>query len=466
MQSWAAEELKYVQLGDERLNQRLIKMVETFAGNPECSVPQACKTWASTRASYIFWDNQKVKPEDIILAHKKSTVERIQEQEIQGNNTILAIQDTTNIDFTKHPKTKGLGHLDHPFTSGLKVHSCLTVSLDGVPQGIIYQKVWARDKKTKGKKHQRRKLETKDKESQRWLDTLKATEESIPEGIKVITVADREADIYDFFAMPRKEGSDLLIRVSYNRGVEDEAKYLWDAVRKSPILGQVDVEVGRKGDQPSRYATLNVSISHLSIKAPKNRKGNLPSIPVYIVLAEEVNPPVGVKPLCWLLLATFPVVNFADAIRCIQYYSYRWLIERYHFVLKSGCGVEKLQLEEASRIHRALATYCIVAWHLLWLTYEARYNPDLPCDRVLETHEWQSLYCSIHNTAIPPTKPPSIHDAVLWIAKLGGFLGRKCDGEPGVKTIWRGICSLHHISSTWKLAHSIRPTARLILVDT
>ena len=273
----------------------------------------------------------------------------------------------------------------------------------------------------------------------------------------MITVADREADIYDLFAMPRREGVHLLIRVSYNRRVDHEAKYLWEAIRESPVIGKVEVEVGRRGDQPSRYALLSVRIAKLSIKAPKDRKGKLPDIPVHMVLAEEENPPPGVKPLCWPLLATFPVTSFQDAIDCIEYYGYRWLVERYHFVLKSGCGVEKLQLEDASRIHRAFATYCIVAWRLLWLTYEARYNPDLPCDRVLETHEWQSLYCTTHNTPIPPAKPPSLRDAVLWIAKLGGFLGRKCDGEPGVKTIWRGMSSLHYIASTWKLLHTTYP---------
>lgn len=141
----------------------------------------------------------------------------------------------------------------------------------------------------------------------------------------------------------------------------------------------------------------------------------------------------------------------------MEYYSYRWLIERYHFVLKSGCGLEKLQLETAERIHRALATYCIVAWRLLWLTYEARHNPDSPCDRVLEAHEWQSLYCTTHQTSIPPVTPPSLHDAVLWTAKLGGFLARKGDGEPGVKTIWRGLRRLHDIANTWQLLQTTHP---------
>jgi len=362
MQSWATQELRHVELGDARLNRRLVKVVEDLAGQPEASVPQACGDWAATKGAYRLWDNGKVKPDSILSAHEQSTVDRL-----QGQDTILAIQDTTDLDFTHHPATGGLGHLDRPWLQGLKVHSCLAVSTEGVPQGFIYQKAWARDPKTVGKKHKRRQLETKDKESQRWLDTLSASEEAVPEGIEVITVADREADIYDLFAHPRREGSHLLIRIAYNRRVEHEAKheakYLWDAVGESPVLGEVTVELGRKGNQAPREATLTIRIAGLSICPPQNRKGraSLPSIPVYMVLAKEENPPSGVKPVCWLLLATFPVKTFQDAVRCVKYYSYRWLIERYHFVLKSGCGLEKLQLETAERLHRALATYSIVA---------------------------------------------------------------------------------------------------------
>jgi hypothetical protein len=467
MQSWATQELRQVQLGDTRLDNRLVKIVEDLSSHPESSVPQASGDWASTKGAYRFWDNDKVEPDAIIHAHTLSTLERL-----SGEDIVLNIQDTTDLNFTHHPSKQGMGHLDHPAAKGLKVHSCLLVSEQGVPQGVIYQKVWARDPKTLGKKHKRKKLETKDKESQRWLDALSDSQEAIPSDKQVITIADREADIYDLFALPRREGSHLLIRMSYNRCVESEtheAKYLWDAVRESPILGEATVEIERRGNQAAREATVAIRVAQLSIRPPANRsdKASLSPVPVYMVLAEEYDPPSGVKPVCWLLLATFPVETFEDAIRCLRYYGYRWLIERYHFVLKSGCGLEKLQLETADRIHRALATYIVVSWRLLWLTYEARYNPDSSCDRVLETYEWQSLYCTTHKTPISPITPPSLHEAVVMIAKLGGFLARKGDGQPGVKVIWRGLRRLHDIASTWQLLHATHhSSATPNIVDT
>ena len=146
----------------------------------------------------------------------------------------------------------------------------------------------------------------------------------------------------------------------------------------------------------------------------------------------------------------------AHSVFCSSANSYRWLIERYHYVLKSGCRLEQLQLETADRIQRALATYTIVAWRLLWITYLARYQPDQPADTVLEAHEWQALYCTIHKSLLPPQSPPTLNTCVRWIAQLGGFLGRKHDGEPGVKTIWQGLRRLHDIAQTWLL---VSPTS-------
>ena len=154
------------------------------------------------------------------------------------------------------------------------------------------------------------------------------------------------------------------------------------------------------------------------------------------------------------MLTTLSINNFEEAACCIPWYTYRWLIERYHYVLKSGCRIENLQLETAERIQKALATYAIVAWRLLWLTYQARQNPELPCDTILETHEWQCLYSHFRGFPLPSSEPPSIQQAVIWIAQLGGFLARKHDGFPEVKTLWKGLQRLHDIASTWKLLSS------------
>ena len=116
--------------------------------------------------------------------------------------------------------------------------------------------------------------------------------------------------------------------------------------------------------------------------------------------------------------------------------------------------MEQLQLESAARLQRTLATYAIVAWRLLWITYSSRAFPYQPADSVLAAHEWQALYCHIHNTSIPTQTPPTLHTGVRWIAQLGGFLGRKRDGDPGVKTLWRGWRRLHDIAATWQLSHS------------
>ena len=155
-------------------------------------------------------------------------------------------------------------------------------------------------------------------------------------------------------------------------------------------------------------------------------------------------------------MTTFSVETFQQAAQCVLWYRFRWLIERYHFVLKSGCRLEQLQLETSDRIQRALATYTIVAWRLLWITYLARYHPETPADTVLATHEWQALYCTIHKTPRPSVSPPSLNTCVRWIAQLGGFLGRKGDGYPGVKTIWQGLRRLHDIAQTWVL---VSPTS-------
>lgn len=450
MEKWATVELQQANLGDVRRNKRLVRIVEDLASQPASSVPQACGNIAATSAAYDFWNSPYFQPEDIRNAHIASTIERIKEHSV-----ILAIQDTTNIDLTDHPATKGLGYLDHRKTFGLKVHSTLAATSSGVPLGIINQQVWAREQENLGIAKKRRQRETEEKESLAQLDGLEATQQLSPTDVQVVTMGDSEADIFDLLSLKRPENSYLLIRGTHNRKVDHCAKYLHQAIRQIEPCGQLTVEVLRSPEHSARSAELTIRFATFDIQVPLHhiQRSKLKPVKLQVILAHEENPPAGVSPISWLLLTSLEVNGFDDAVRCVRWYTYRWLIERYHYTLKSGCGIEKLQLETARRFQMALATFSIVAWRLLWLTYQARSNPDLPCDTVLEACEWQSLCATITKNPIPPEKPPSLREAVRMIASLGGFLGRKGDGEPGVKTIWRGLRRLHDIAATWKLLH-------------
>ena len=191
----------------------------------------------------------------------------------------------------------------------------------------------------------------------------------------------------------------------------------------------------------------------ITILPPIRLKDNYAPIEVQVILAEEENPPENIEAISWLIITTLPVNSFEDAVQIIIWYSYRWLIERFHYVLKSGCKLEELQLQTGERLQRALATYSIVAWRLLWLIYESRVNPDMQCDTVLEEDEWKALCIEMYNKGVLkeiPNKPPSLQEAVKYIAMLGGFLARKSDGNPGVKTLWRGYRKLQEKVGFWR----------------
>jgi hypothetical protein len=453
LERWVMEELSQAELGDQRLTKRFMRVVSDVAARPEATVPQACADAAATKGAYRFWDHEQVTPEAIRAAHRAKTVERVQQE-----RTLLAIQDTTTLNLNSHPKTQGLGPIDAHKTQGLQVHSVLAVSSQGVPLGLLHQQVWARDAQPRGNKQKRKQVPIEEKESYRWLQSLTATGQAVASGTHIITVADREADIYDLFALPRPAHMDLLIRAAYTRRVEadEQTGKLWDLLEQQPTQGSMSLHLEHKPGQKAREVTLTVRWKRLSIlpPAPKGLHAVCEPLSLTALLVTEAAPPAGQEPLCWLLLTTLPVETFLQAQQCVRWYRYRWLIERYHFVLKSGCRLEDLQLETAARLERALATYCIVAWRLLWLTYQARETPEVCCEVVFQPHEWQALYAITHRTTLLPATPPTLQQAVRWVAQLGGFLARVSDGDPGVQTIWRGLRRLDDLAAMWLLLHS------------
>ena len=440
-------------MGDRRLSQRLVILASQLAAAPSASIPKACGFWGQSKAAYRFFDNDKVNEDDLLAPHYQSTKERLKDQPV-----VLAVQDTTQIDFTSHPQTTGLGILSDPEHQGLFYHPTLLVSPEKTPLGLAHHLVWQRPKEDFGKRHTRRSRPIAAKESQKWLTSLEATAQlqaELPQ-VRLVSVADREADVFDFFKRAQELGLHLLVRAARNRSVPQPEKYLWDYLEALPPAAHLTIEVPRRPGKAARTATLAVRFRPVSLLPPKHRRGDptLSTVSLWAVYAKEEDPPPGETAISWLLLTTIPVTSLAEALEKLQWYTCRWQIELFFKILKSGCRIEQLQLETAARLRRCLAMYAVVAWRILYLTMESRRLPHLSCEALLAPEEWRALCCFSRRTPTPPAKPPTLLEATKMIAKLGGFLGPAGDGFPGPATLWQGMQRLGDIVVAWRLGRS------------
>jgi hypothetical protein len=452
---WIAYELQEVSLGDKRLDWRILDSAVKLAAAPSASIPQACDDWADTKATYRLFDNPKTTAEKIRLPHQIRTKSRL-----SGHKIVLVVQDSSYLDYSHHPAKSGVGPIgtSQQTLTGLVMHSALAMTTTGLPLGVLSQVCWAREEEPKQMTAaERRKVPIEEKESYKWLRALNETMPLIPTGTQAVTVGDSEADIFELFAHVCSLQTDMLIRAGQNRSVCDpEIGLLWPVLDRCQIAGHLTVQVAKQDNQPAREALVSVRFSPVTLKKPQHLSKDIADIALYAVLVQEEQPPAGITPLCWLLLTTVPVLCLADAIERIAWYCQRWQIELYHKVLKSGCQVEKSQLATTERLLPLLALYSIIAWRLCWMTYLARHDPDAPCTAVLTDQEWRPLYTFIHKTNPPPLHVPTVRQVILWIARLGGFLARRSDGDPGVTVIWRGWQRLSDIASAW-LIFAYRP---------
>lgn len=454
LMDWALTELAQADLGDLRRTQRAAQVLAALAARPGASLPAASADAAATKAAYRLLANAAVTPDALLASHVEATRQRL-----QGQPVILALQDTTDLNYTAHPALDGAGRLHSARQTGLLVHSVLAVTPEGVPLGLLDQHVWTRDPATVGTRHTRRHRPTAQKESQRWLAAQAATFHAVPPDTTVITIADREADLFDLFAQPRGAHQHLLIRATYNRRITQEARYLWPAVQATPVADVASIPVGRRGDREPDEALLTLRWTPVTLQPPRHhrQRAQAAPVPVTAILIEEPTPPTDQPPIQWLLLTTLAVPDAATAWACVRAYALRWRIERYHDVLKSGCRLEDRQLRTVARLERLLALCAIVAWRLLWLTYAARADPEQPCTVALPAPAWQVLWRATQRGAPLPPHPPSLGQTVRQIAQLGGFLGRAGDGEPGVTVLWRGWRRLEDLVIGWQMAHDLSP---------
>ena len=447
---WAEQEFGGCTLPDARLQTRLFSLARDFYARPTGNVAQACASRAKTKAAYRFLDHEKTTMDTLLQPHYRATEARVRAQSI-----VLAVQDTTSVNYTAHAATTGIGPIGTRVNGpqGLHLHSTLAFSPQGTPLGFLDAQCWARDAADFGKKAKRHLLPIEQKESFKWLKSYRAVAavQARCPGSTLISVGDREADLYELFddALAHPNGPKLLVRAKHNRQLQDEQQRLWETMQSRAVDGIQVLQVPRQGSRAARAAHLSVRYAALSLLAPKGHQG--PPIPVWAVLAQESHAPAGVKPLEWMLLTTIPVTCFEQATEKLMWYARRWGIEVLHRTLKSGCRIERRQFAQADRLEACLAIDLVVAWRIYHLNKLAREVPQAPCTVYFEQAEWKALMVFTTKNHVAPAQPPPLREALRRVATLGGFLGRKSDGEPGTQTLWIGLQRLDDIVTMWRV---------------
>jgi len=447
---WAEEEFGDVQLGDERLNRRLVTIARDFYEHPQAQIPEACQSRAKTKAAYRFLEHPKTPMNLLLEPHYQSTVQRIAQEKV-----VLSVQDTTSLNYSTHPETNGIGPIGSSKDGaiGLILHDTMAFSVEGTPFGLIDAQCWSRDGATFGKHHERKQKPIEQKESIKWLKSFEAAAQVQRKCSQtmIVSVGDREADIYELFqsALENPQGPKLLVRAEQDRLLADGQGHLWCFTEQQTLAGIQEIRIPRRHNRPARDVRLEVRFAPVQLNPPQ-AKPHLTPLTLWAVRAQEIGAPEGVEALCWMLLTTCEVLDFAQAIEKLDWYTRRWGIEVYHRTLKSGCKIEERQLGSACRIEACLAIDMVVAWRVFHLAKLGRETPHIPCTVFFEEAEWKALCAHTTKNPIPPPQPPSLRDAMRMVATLGGFLGRKADGEPGTKSIWLGLQHLEDLAAMWK----------------
>jgi hypothetical protein len=452
---WIEEEFGTVRFPDERLRRRLYTVAGDFFEQPGELIPQASKgSAARTKAAYRFFSNPTVDMQTLLVPHIEATIGRM-----RGHGVILAVQDTSTLNYTAHaPEGTGPISRSPGKAVGLVLHDTMAITPEGVPLGLLNVQCWARDPKDVGKKARRHQLPIEEKESKKWLVSYRAAKEAqrLCPGTMVVSVGDREADIYELFEEARGEQTRVLVRAERTRWRKVEQTELWERMRGEPIAGEMAVRVPRRGSRAAREARIEVRHAKVKLTPPKARDSA--PVEVWAVYGREVGQGAQVsEPIDWMLLTTVETESFEAACERLGWYSRRWGIEVYHRTMKSGCRIEDRRLDDAESLQACLAIDLVVGWRVYWLTMVGRERPEMGSDHLLSDDEWRVL--SAWATGTMATTPPGAQDAMRWVGKLGGWLARGRDDNPGTTCMWRGLVRLPSMVEGYVLAlqiHGIR----------
>src|SRR5512133_3290658 len=451
---WATRQFGQVDLGDQRLNRRVVEMATRMADRPSSSLPKQMESHSTLMAAYRMLGNEKVTIEALLAPSCRRTLEAA-----RLGRVVLFVEDTTELDYTAHPSKKGLGPIGDGKGRGLLLHSTMAVLPEGRKLlGLAHAQVAVRQPTPKKAPRWKR-----SPEAQVWEASARAVG-SPPAGARWVHVSDRASDIFEYLAACVDLGKDFVVRAFHNRllswpedaseaGME-EARALLDYARTlspSPeprAVYTVHVQATKK--QLSRDARVVMAWSKVSLppppRGPEELRAHAP-IPVQIVRVWEESPPEGAERVEWVLLTCLPVASVDDALPIVDYYTCRWLCEDYHQCLKTGCGGEESQLDDGSDITRLLGLLAPIAAHLLELRQFVRQSLDVSAQEVVDPLLVELLARRQNND------PGGMTISEFWrgVARMGGHQGRRSDGPPGWRTIWKGWLQLSDMASGVRL---------------
>jgi hypothetical protein len=435
-----SEDFSPINLGDKRLDKRLQKTVESLTEKSQSSILSSCGSKYAAKAFYALLSNEKYSHKQLTETAQKATSERIQSS---GKTEVLLPQDTSDVNLDGHKKTENLGYSSE-HVRGVKIHSTLALTPDGVSLGLLTQQYETRETaKIDMSKEQKSRRPIEEKESYRWIETTREALELVPENVKPIIICDREGDFYELYAEMLSLNASFVVRVTHDRDTTDGNRSI-QQLRRTAACGEVEISIPRdtRKNVPARTAKMEVAYCSVAIAKPKRSGKEIPNqLVLNLVRITEIGE-CKEDPIEWFLATNMPVENAEDTIKIVEYYIQRWKIERFHYILKSGCQVEKIQQRTYGKIQSMLLIYSVIAAFILAMTYFARTNSDAPCDVFLEEHEWKILYRLITRKPAPPDKPYSIKTAVDYLGELGSYKHSTSDDDYGVKSIWQGLCKL------------------------
>lgn len=439
---WAARQFSCCDLGDARRVRRAVTIARGMAARAGASIPMQAQSNGASKAAYRFFDADGVTFEALSAPHWRLTREAA-----CGLARVLVIQDCSTLSFSHRAAVEGLGPIGggEAFARGLLLHSALVVTDDPEPAvlGLAYQELWARVPAPRGETESQR--HKRSRESQRWGRTVASI--GALGTCRVLHVCDREADIFELYEACAANGVGFVVRTHTAGGVRmvidghadstAEAP-LAELLRSTPPSGATTLELRARPGRAARRVNLKIAIRALRVPPPRirdrRRTQGIAPVTAWAVRVWAETPSKGAEQIEWTLLTSEPVRNEADAIRVIEWYRARWLIEEYHKCLKSGCAVEERQLESAARLKPLTAMLSVTAVRLLQLKLTARRTPERPVEEVVP-----EIYPRVLGAY--RGQPSAFRTCrTFWrgVAALGGFLGRKSDGDPGWLTLWRG----------------------------